>query len=320
MRVLITGVTGFVGGHLAEFLLKKKNIKIYGVSRNSPKDPILREILKKTSHYPMDLNHKAELKKILSRVRPDRIFHLAAQSSVPWSWKHPRETYTQNTGATLSLLESLRELRLFPRVQIAGSAQEYGIPDKQTGCIPETAAMHPLNPYALTKVIQDDMVLQYYKNYGIPVIRTRAFNQIGPRQSQAFMTAEFARQVALIEAGRMQAVMQVGDLSSVRDFTDVRDTVSAYWQCLERGRAGQVYNIASGKGRSAGDILDIYLSLSTAKIVVKKDPRRFRKNELPYLVGDASRLRRETGWKPKILLERSLSGILNEWRKRIHEK
>ena len=173
-----------------------------------------------------------------------------------------------------------------------------------------------MNPYAVSKIAQEFTAYQYFLNSGLKVVRTRAFNHIGPGQSDIYVASNFAKQVARIEARRQKAVLEVGNLQVVRDFTDVRDTVEAYWQCLEKGTPGDVYNVSSGRGRKIEAMLRYYLRQSAVTIKLEKDLKRFRAVETPTLVGDARKLRRKTGWRPKISFEKTLLDILNDWRKK----
>ncbi len=309
MKALITGISGFAGGHLAEYLASKKGVRVYGLARRPEKGS--------ASVFACDIRDGAKLEKILRRIKPDRVFHLAAQASVPVSWKDPRGTFEQNLNGTLNLLEAARRACPKALIQLTGSAQEYGIPPKTSGRIGESAPLNPLSPYAVSKAAQDFLMKFYGRRFGMKIVMTRAFNHIGPRQSDDFIASSFAKQIAEIEAGLRRPEILVGDLRSVRDYTDVRDMVRAYWLSLEKGRAGEVYNIASGRGRSGLEILEAYLKITDARIRVKKDPSRMRSHDLPRLVGDPSKFMRRTGWKPEINFEKSLEDILNYWRKEV---
>lgn len=309
MRILITGITGFAGGHLADLLSAKKGVRVYGLSRRPARS--------QKRVYACDMRDSRKLEKILKGVKPDRIFHLAAQSSVTLSWEDPKRTFEQNLMGALNLFEAARKICPRARIQVAGSAQEYGIPPNKLRRIDEAVPVNPLSPYAISKAAQDFLACQYSAHYGMRLIRTRAFNHIGPRQSPNFVTSNFARQIALIEAGCQKPEILVGDLEAVRDYTDVRDVVRAYWMILEKGKPGDVYNIASGQGCTARQILNIYLKLSPVKIRIRQERSRLRVNDLARLVGDPRKLALATGWKARIPLERSLEDILNFWREKI---
>ena len=309
MRIFITGITGFAGGHLADYLAAKKGMEVYGLAH--------RESSPKRRIYACDVRDSSQVASIVRKVKPDRIFHLAAQSSVSFSWEHPKETFEQNLIGTINVLEAARKTGRSIQIQIAGSAHEYGVPPRNGIRIDESMAMSPLSPYAVSKAAQDLLACQYYAHYGMKIVRTRAFNHIGPRQTSDFVTSSFARQVALIEAGRQKPEIFVGNLDTIRDYTDVRDVVRAYWLSLEKGKAGEVYNIASGKGRTARQILDYYLKVTPVKIKVKQKASRMRPSDPSRLVGDASKFKLKTGWEPRIPFEKSLKDILQFWREKI---
>ncbi len=311
MRILITGITGFAGRHLTDFISGRPGAKVYGISRGRQADKKI---------YACDLRDAKKISAIVKAVKPDRVFHLAAQSSVQLSWKEPSDTFEQNLMGTLNLLEAVRQFSPRAKVQIAGSAQEYGVPPKKTARLDERAPVNPQSPYAVSKVAQDLLASQYGLQYGLQIVRTRAFNHIGPGQSPDFLAASLARQIARIEAGKQNPVILAGNLDTVRDYTDVRDMARAYWLALEKGQPGEVYNIASGRGYSARQILNSYLELSRVKITVKADPARMRANDLSRLVGDARKFTRRTGWKPRIPVKTTLLDTLNYWRQKVRHE
>ena len=262
-----------------------------------------------------DVRDAGRLSKVLKKIGPDRIFHLAALTSVESSWKRPAETLDHNVTGTRSLLESVRKHCPRARVRVAGSAEVYGF-CRRARRLDETAPIRPMNPYAVSKVAQEALAQMYFLSYGLSVLRTRAFNHIGPGQSERFVTSSFARQVARAEAQKQRPVIEVGNLSAVRDFTDVRDVVRAYWLCIERGAPGEVYNVCSGVGRPVAEILRYDLKHSAVRIKVRKNKRRFRAADAPVLVGDPRKLKARTGWKPAIGFERTLGDILEYWRRK----
>ncbi len=317
MRVLVTGITGFAGSHLADFLVRQKGVRVYGLRRRSSKLGNIRHLAGKIELYPSGTDNFLSLRRIVARIKPDRIFHLAAQSFVPLSWEKPAETLTSNILGELYLFEAVRGLGLKPLIHIAASSEEYGAVARKEIPIRETAPLAPLSPYGVSKVAQDLLGYQYQRSFKMNIIRTRAFSHTGPRQREDFVASNFAKQVALIEKGRQEPVIYVGNLEAVRDFTDVRDVVRAYWLALQKGAAGEVYNICSGKGHKIKEIVDLYLRRSRVKIKVKKDTRRMRPSDVPMLVGDASKFRKRTGWKPLIPFEKTLEDILNYWRSKV---
>lgn len=317
MRVLITGITGFVGSHLAEFLVEKGGIEVHGLERWRSKTDNIEHLRGRFKLHFCDIRDASSVYDLLAKVRPDRIFHLAAQSYVLVSWQAPTDTLTTNIIGQLNLFEAVRALGLKTRIQIAGSSEEYGLVAKKDLPIKETTPLNPLSPYAVSKVGQDLMAYQYYRSYNLFVVRTRAFNHTGPRRGDVFVESNFAKQLAQIESGKKEPVLYVGNLESIRDYTDVRDVVRAYWLSLEKCKAGEVYNIASGDGYRIKEVLRILLSFSSAKVKIEEDPSRMRPSDVPVLLGDSRRFRRVTGWKNEIPFEKTLQDLLNYWRDKI---
>lgn len=316
-RVLITGITGFVGSHLAEFLLKKKDIQVYGTTRWRSKLDNIHHLLGKIRLQECDIRDATSVRQILEKIKPDFIFHLAAQSFVPTSWHAPQETLTTNIVGNLNILEAVRHAKLKTAIQIAGSSEEYGHVDKKELPIREDSPLRPLSPYAVSKVAQDLLGYQYAKSYDMRIVRTRAFNHTGPRRGEVFVTSNFAKQIAMIEKGKQEPVIFVGNLDARRDFTDVRDIVRGYWFSLQKGTNGDVYNMCSEKACSIKDVLNILLSFSKIKIKIKVDPSRLRPSDVPLLLGDCKKFKKTTGWKPEIPFRQTLLDLLNYWRERV---
>ena len=317
MRVLITGITGFVGSHLADFLLTKENIKVYGIKRWRSRTENIEHLEDKITLKECDLRDTSSVRKVIEEVRPDRIFHLAGQSHVPTSWHAPEETISTNIMAELNIFEAVRQIDINPWIQIAGSSEEYGMAYEDELPIKETNPLRPLSPYAVSKVSQDLLGYQYFMSYGLNIVRTRGFNHTGPRRPSVFVCSDFAKQITEIEKGLHDPTIYVGSLETKRDFTDVRDMVRGYWLALEKGVPGEVYNICSGKSYKIGEILDMLLGMTSNHIKVKKDSTRMRPSDVPVLVGDSTKFRKQTGWKPKIPFEKTLKDIMEYWRERI---
>ncbi|MCK4423263.1 MAG: GDP-mannose 4,6-dehydratase [Candidatus Omnitrophica bacterium] len=321
MKCLITGVTGFVGSHLAEFLLARDDVEVFGIERWRSKTENIEDFKDKIILHECDMRDASSVRKVIEQVRPDRIFHLAAQSFVPVSWQAPAETLTTNIIGQLNIFEAVRAMKDLdgynPFIQIAGSSEEYGMVYENETPIKETNPLRPLSPYGVSKVGQDLLGYQYFMSYGLNVVITRGFNHTGPRRGEVFVCSDFARQVALIEKGKQEPVMHVGSLTARRDFTDVRDMVKGYWVALEKGKPGESYNICSGKDYSIQQVLDILLSLTDKKIEVKQDTKRMRPSDVPILLGDNTKFCKQTGWQIEIPFEQTLEDLLNYWRERI---
>ncbi len=317
MKVLITGITGFVGSHLVDFLLEKGGIEVCGIERWRSRTENVEHVKGKIKFDECDIRDASSVREIISKVKPDRIFHLAAQSFVPASWNAPAETLTTNIIGELNIFEAVRQIGINPHIQIAGSSEEYGMVYKNEVPIKETNPLRPLSPYGVSKVAQDLLGYQYHMSYKLNIIRTRGFNHTGPRRGEVFVCSTFAKQIARIEKGLQEPVIRAGNLEAKRDFTDVRDMVRAYWLSLEKCKPGEVYNICSGKSWSIEEALNILLKASKTKIEIKEDPERMRPSDVPILEGDNSKFRKETGWKPEIPFEKTLEDLLNYWRERV---
>ncbi len=313
-RVLITGVTGFAGSHLADYLLSRNDCEIYGIQRWRSRTENVEHFLDKITMLECELRDATSTRDTLEKVKPDWIFHLAAQSFVPTSWTAPTEALTTNVLAQLNIFEAVRHIGLKCRIQLACSSEEYGMVFPDEVPIRETNPLRPLSPYAVSKVAQDMLGYQYWMSHQVDSVRTRGFNHEGPRRGPVFVASDFAKQVADIEKGRKQPVVNVGNLEALRDFTDVRDMVKAYVLALEKCEPGEVYNICSGKAWRIKDMLDLLLSMSKVKIEVREDPARLRPSDVPILLGDYSKFHAVTGWKPTIPFEQTLADMLEYWR------
>jgi GDP-4-dehydro-6-deoxy-D-mannose reductase len=317
MRVMITGFTGFVGSHLADYLVARGDVEVFGMYRWRSRMDNVEHLRGRVQLVECDLREAAAARHVTRDVRPDRVFHLAAQSYVPTSWLTPGETLGGNVLGQLNLFEALRELDRPARIHVAGSSEEYGLVLPGELPIREESPLRPLSPYGVSKVAQDLLAYQYWQSYRLQVVRTRGFNHTGPRRGEVFVTSNFARQIAEIEKGLREPVVLVGNLDSVRDFTDVRDMVRAYWLALDKGVPGEVYNICSGRGYTARQVLDILLDLAHVTVTVREDPARMRPSDVTLLVGDCSKFQSITGWQPTIPFEVTLKDLLEHWRKRV---
>ena len=339
MRVLVTGITGFAGSHMADFLLEKPDVEIFGIYRRRSRLDHLEELVSrlhmvepgvasietiegafakgKINLIDCDLLDAFSTHKLVGAVKPDRIFHLAAQSHVPTSWNSPAATLLDNVLGQLNLFEAVRSAGIDPLIQIAGSSEEYGMVYPDEVPMKESNPLRPLSPYAVSKVTQEMLAYQYHQSYGIRSIVSRGFNHSGPRRGENFVDSSFARQIALIEKGLQEPVIHVGDLSSKRDFTDVRDMVRAYWLLLEKGKPGDVYNIGSGNTRTMREVLNLLLGMSKVDVEVRVDPTRLRPSDVMILWADSTKFMEATGWKPTISYEQTLKDLLDYWRDRV---
>jgi GDP-4-dehydro-6-deoxy-D-mannose reductase len=315
MRVLVTGVGGFVGGHVVEFLsAAAPQAQVFGIIRRGVSDSFPS---RGVTVLKADLEDAAATDAAIEEARPDRVIHLAGQSSVHRSWEDPGATLRANVHGLLNVLEALRRRSLAPRMLVVGSAEEYGAVQAERLPVIERTGLQPASPYAVSKVAQAYLARQYFLSHGIPVICTRTFHHTGPGRGEVFAESSFARQIAEIEAARRPPVISVGNLDAVRDFTDVRDVVRAYWLLLDKGRAGETYNVCSGRGIAIGDVLQELLDLSRATVEVQRDPARMRPSDIPAIIGNPKKLRDATGWTADIPLRRTLGDLLAHWRRHL---
>ena len=316
MRALITGITGFAGSHLAEYLLADHpDVEVFGLYRWRSRMENIEHVRSKVKLLECDLRDYTSVHAALTASRPDYIFHLAAQSFVPSSWTAPNETLTTNVNGQTNLFEAIRALGLDPVVQIACSSEQYGLVLPDEVPIKETNPLRPLSPYAVSKVTQDYLGYQYFMSYGLKAIRTRGFNHTGPRRGHVFVTSNFCSQVAAIELGLQEPVIRVGNLDAVRDFTDVRDMVRAYWLAVTKGKPGEVYNIATGQGIVIRELLDMIIGMAQVEVKIETDPARLRPSDVEILIGDSSKFRADTGWEPQIPFEQTVRDLLDHWRR-----
>lgn len=305
MKAIITGVSGFVGSHLAQLLLTKK-IEVIGINHPKYSTNNLKGFADKISIVTCDLLDKKSLKeKIKNSGSVDYIFHLAAYSSPSKSFENPKETIENNLFGELNLLEILKDLNSKAKILIVGSADEYGEVNQKYLPVNESTPLNPNSPYAVSKVAQDFLGLQFYLNSKLNVIRVRPFNHIGPRQSSAFVVSSFASQIAKLEK-KGGGILKVGNLDSWRDFTDVRDMCEAYYLTLSKGMVGEVYNLGSGKAYKIADILEKLISFTKIDIKVEQDQKLYRKTDVKKIICDNSKFTKQTGWKPKWTIHRTL--------------
>jgi len=318
LKILITGIAGFVGEHLASFLMNEGKHSITGIDLDFGNFNSGGRLSREIELVRVDLTDRDRVFNVIKKLKPDQIYHLAAQSSVSYSWENPLETFRINVFGSINILESIRKHCPGCRLIAACTAEEYGEAEDKDKAIDENCNIYPENPYAVSKSSLDFLCSIYYKAYGLPVFIARSFNLIGPGQSEGFVASDFARQVALIEKGRQEPVIEVGNLEPYRDFLDVRDAVKAYYYIMNKEKSDQVYNICSGEKRRISELLDILLSISKRNdIKVKVDRSKFRLIDVRMIYGDNSKLKKQTGWSPDYSIEDSLRDTLVYWRKKI---
>ena len=308
MKALITGVNGFVGGHLSTLLLNK-GFEVFGTDRFGDSN------VSNVKVFSVDITDVAGMDSLLKNVRPDFIFHLAAISSVQVCRANPELTRKVNIEGTENLMRACLKNKINPKILIVSSAQVYGIPKHVP--IDESHPTNPVNEYGESKLEQEKVSLRFFKEHKLNVIISRSFNHIGPNQGAGFVCSDFAKQIVEVEKGLRKPIIRVGNVDSKRDFTDVRDIVKAYLLLLEKGVAGEVYNLGSGNGYSIKEILDKLIAQSNIKPEIIEDKSLFRKSEILTLIADNRKFVKLTGWSQKIDIEMSLRDILHYWRNKL---
>lgn len=309
MKALIIGGGGFVGPYLVRHLVNDLGYEV--TVTKTEKENLVSDIAQVVN---LDILNKEQISEVLNAQRPDYIFHLAAQSSVAYSWKNPSLTIDVNVKGCVNVLDAIRELDFKPRTLLIGSGEEYGHIREGECPITEENNSRPGNIYAATKACQNMLGKIYADAYGMDVMMVRAFNHIGPNQTPMFVVADFCKQVAEIEKGIKEPVMYVGNLTAKRDFTDVRDVVKAYALLVKEGKRGETYNVGTGHALAIQEILDTIISMSDKSIEVKVDPDRLRPVDVPIIEPDIRKINECTGWKPQILLSQTLKETLEYWR------
>jgi GDP-4-dehydro-6-deoxy-D-mannose reductase len=307
MRTLVTGIGGFVAPYLAEHL-KQNDFQVFGLSKDIKEDE---------NNFNVDLTDFEKVYQVINKIKPGYIFHLAAISSVKLAKKFPELAFEVNVKGTENIMKSVVKSGIDPRILITSTADVYGIPKKTP--IREEHPVNPISVYAKSKLEQEAIALEYFKNKNIKVVISRSFIHTGPGQPQSFVCSDFAKQIAEIEKGKQgkEPVIRVGNLDVKRDFSDVRDIVKAYLLALQKCQAGEFYNICSEKAYSIEQIVQILLSFSEKKIKIKQEKERMRKNDIPILLGDCSKFKKATAWKPQIPFENTLKDLLDYWRERV---
>lgn len=319
-RILITGYHGFVSQYLAQACAGAyPDAQLFGLThaasrRHVPSLPGAQENPAPVTELAGDILDETDMSRVLAQARPDLVFHLAALSSAAASWRDPGEVLRVNTIGFTRLISAIQAASLTPRVIVVGSGEEYGVVPPDLNPITEETSFHPANPYAVSKVAQDQLAAVFHTGFGLDLVRARPFNHFGPHQSDDFVIPSFARQIALMELGQVEPVLRVGNLSARRDFLPVESVVEAYLALAERGRAGEAYNIGSGVAHAIEELLRMLLDLAAIPIETQVDPERFRPSDAPLLCADSSKLQRDTGWRPDLDLAQALRRTLDYWR------
>ena len=321
MKVLITGITGMVGSHLADYILNNHpDAEVSGVVRwRSPLDNI-RQRLDDITLIQGELRDLSSMIQVINQVQPDRIFHLAAQSFVPISYESPGDTFTVNVIGSINLLDAVRNVGIDPMIHMCSSAEVYGNVDESMVPITENTPFNPASPYAVSKVGQDMLGNQYHISYGMKIIRTRMFTHSGPRRGNFFAESAFAKQIAEIELGVIPGPVMVGNLESIRTYADVRDAVRAYWILLDFCSVGEVYNIGGNRTLTIGEMLEILKSFASVPIEHEVDPSLLRPSDVTLQIPENSKFRDETGWEPEYSMEQTMEDLLNFHRERTKAK
>ena len=316
MRVLITGISGFAGSHLADTCVAR-GAAVWGLTQTAGPHPNLAHLGERIGLHVANITDRAGIAAALAAIRPDWIFHLAAQAHVPTAWRDPAETLTTNVLGQLHVIQAMQEHAPDARLLAVSSSSVYGMVEEEDLPANETTPLRPADPYAVSKIGQDMLALQYAQSHGLAIVRVRPFNHIGPRQAPDFVIARFAQELAEMEAGVRAPAMRVGNMSARRDFLDVRDVAAAYWLALEKGAPGAVYTVGSGVARSIDEMLQTMRELTHVDVAVETDPALFRPGDLPVLQADPRRIRAATGWRPAIPMAQTLADTLDYWRDRV---
>ena len=315
--ILITGISGFVGGHFSRFIVNNKpDHVIHGLSRSKPawdfiknRDPILDVI----TFHQCDLLDLKKINEIIGRIQPDYILHLASFSSVSQSWREPLASFLNNTNAFLNIVEAVRIHDYNTKILSVGSSEEYGIVKKSDLPLTEKKHISPANPYAVARVSEEHLAQIYAEGYHLNICCTRSFNHIGPGQSDQFVVSSIAKQFAEITIHHKKPIIKIGDGSIIRDFVDIEDVIRAYDAILEKGVTGEVYNVCSGRGHSIDEIVNSLSELTHIPVVLEQNQDLLRPIDNPILIGSYDKLQNTTGWKPNCPIEKSLEKIHAYW-------
>jgi GDP-4-dehydro-6-deoxy-D-mannose reductase len=315
MRILLTGISGFAGGYLAEALLAQGGVELYGMSRQTRWPPELSHLVDRVILHRCDLGDGAGIEAILRDVQPEQVYHLAGYSNAGQSYREPEAAWTGNLTGTRCLYDAIQRWGGRPRILYVGSGLVYGELEDSARGFDELSPLRPSSPYAASKAAADLMSYQYAVSAGLDIVRVRPFNHIGPRQEPQYAVAHFAQQLAAIECGKQAPLLETGNLHPRRDLTDVRDMVRAYTVLMERGHTGEVYNAGTGQTHSMYEVLERLLTLTPLKVEIRQRPGLVRTADSNVIRADASKLHHEIGWRPQLSLDQTLADVLAYWRR-----
>ncbi|MEP6683076.1 MAG: GDP-mannose 4,6-dehydratase [Parafilimonas sp.] len=314
MKILITGFAGFASRHFLNLLSKKEEgCEILGLDRNDITFDIKRYKNINCKTIQTDIKDKVALLKVLQNFSPDYILHLASASSVHYSWQHPSEVFLNNNSIFLALLDAAKEYEKAVRILSTGTSDVYGVSATEKEPLKETTAIHPANPYAVSKASQEMIAKIYVDNFSLDIIQTRSFTHFGAYQKDNFVLAKFAKELQLIKKDKQPPVLTTGNIDVIRDLTDVRDIVNAYYLLLKNGKTGEIYNVCSGKGRSLRNALEEMQNQLSMHVDLKLDETLLRKGEIQSIVGNNEMIKADTGWQPEITFEKSIADLLDYW-------
>ncbi len=316
-KILITGISGFVGGYVVDYLTSwEDTLEVHGISRSKPSwdfVPVTPERLNDHHFHIADLNDIPKIRSLIEEIQPDYILHLAAQSSVAESWKTPVSSFMNNTNIFLNIIDTVRINDNGARVLSVGSSEQYGIVAEEDLPLTEDSLQHPANPYAVARVAQEQLATIYASGYGLDICCTRSFNHCGPGQTDRFVVGAIVKQFARISHGLQDPVIHIGNGEIIRDFVDVRDVVEAYRLLLTQGKRGEVYNICSGQGRSIREIILLLSDMCDLDVEIRQEQSQIRPIDNPRIVGSFQKIRRDVGWEPRIPFKNSLRSMYDYW-------
>ena len=320
MRIFITGISGFVARHFIDLLgSMDEHFEVLGIYNSTHPNFSENEYDNVSCEFlQLNLLDKDGLKASIINFNPNYILHLASKSSVAYSWQNPGELVLENSKIFINIVEILRELNSQCRMLSVGSAEEYGVVDGESLPLKETYRTNPVSPYGAARVLQNNLVNIYSKNYGLNLIHTRSFNHIGPYQNENFVIGSFVKQISSqLNEGKKELNLVVGDIEVVRDFTDVRDVVRAYFTILKTGKKGETYNVCSGHGYKLSNLIELFANITQTTITTQTNKNNFRPSENKEIIGSYEKLHKATGWEPKISIKKTLEDLLDYWREKV---